>query len=62
MVLEVRNCIRGVLLCIAGLVFAHHSFAMFDTQNPVTLNGVVTVFEWTNPHSYIEIDVPDGGG
>lgn len=52
----------AVLLCIAGRVDAHHSFAMFDTQNTVTLTGVVTIFEWTNPHSYIEIDVPDGSG
>ena len=52
----------AALLCIAGRVDAHHSFAMFDTQNTVTLTGVVTAFEWTNPHSYIEIDVPDGGG
>jgi len=52
----------AVLLCLAGRVDAHHSFAMFDTQNTVTLTGVVTVFEWTNPHSYIEIDVPDGSG
>jgi hypothetical protein len=39
---------------------AHHSFAMFDTQNRVTLTGTVTQFQWTNPHAYIEIDVPDG--
>lgn len=38
---------------------AHHSFAMFDTANPITLTGVVTAFEWTNPHVYIELDVPD---
>jgi Family of unknown function (DUF6152) len=40
----------------------HHSFAMFDTTKPMTLTGVVTSFEWTNPHAYIEIDVsqPDG--
>lgn len=37
---------------------AHHSFAMFDTANPITLTGVVTGFEWTNPHVYIELDVP----
>jgi hypothetical protein len=36
---------------------AHHSFAMFDLANPVTVSGVVTAFEWTNPHSYIELDV-----
>lgn len=35
---------------------------MFDIANPVTLTGVVTVFEWTNPHSYIEIDVAADSG
>ena len=39
----------------------HHSFAMFDTTKSVTLTGTVTTFQWTNPHAYIEIDVPDGG-
>jgi len=43
-----------------GRVAAHHSFAMFDTANPVTLAGVVTDFQWTNPHVYIELDVADG--
>ena len=57
-----RNCIRGNLLLLPAPAFAHHSFAMFDTANPVTLTGVVTAFEWTNPHSYIEIDVPEGAG
>jgi Family of unknown function (DUF6152) len=37
---------------------AHHSFAMFDTAKRVTLVGTVTAFEWTNPHVYIELDVP----
>ena len=52
-------------LCLAGLAvamyaapaLAHHSFAMFDTTKQVTLVGTVTVFEWTNPHAYIELDV-----
>jgi hypothetical protein len=39
---------------------AHHSFAMFDTSNPITISGTVTAFEWTNPHVYIELDVPQG--
>jgi len=43
-------------------VLAHHSFAMFDTAKRVTLAGTVTAFEWTNPHAYIELDVPDEGG
>jgi len=53
------------LLAVAAgpvVVQAHHSFAMFDTSNRVTLTGTVTQFQWTNPHAYIEIDVPDGTG
>jgi hypothetical protein len=42
-----------------GRALAHHSFAMFDTANPLTLTGVVTDFQWTNPHVYIELDVPE---
>jgi hypothetical protein len=51
----------GVLILANPAVApAHHSFAMFDTANPVSLTGTVTAFEWTNPHAYIELDVPDG--
>ena len=46
----------------ATSAFAHHSFAMFDMSKKVTLVGTVTSFEWTNPHAYIEIDVPDEKG
>jgi hypothetical protein len=55
----------GVMALVVGLaspVFAHHSFAMFDMAKPVTITGVITSFEWTNPHAYIEVDVPDGKG
>ena len=47
---------------LAAPLSAHHSFAMFDTAKPITLAGVVTAFEWTNPHAYIEIDAADGKG
>jgi hypothetical protein len=54
------------LLCAAVVaaqpVLAHHSFAMFDTAKRVTMSGTVTAFEWTNPHAYIELDVPDEKG
>ena len=56
-----RNMIAGVLI-VAGPALAHHSFTMFDMTKHVTLVGTVTSFEWTNPHSYIEIDVPDDKG
>jgi hypothetical protein len=41
---------------------AHHSFAAFDTTKTVELKGVVVEFQWTNPHSWIELDVPGVSG
>ena len=38
---------------------AHHSFAMFDAQKTVTLQGTVKEFEWTNPHSWLRVMVND---
>jgi hypothetical protein len=42
-------------------VSSHHSFAMFDQSQRVTLKGTVTEFQWTNPHAFIEMDVADKG-
>jgi hypothetical protein len=49
-------------LLAAGPALAHHSFAMFDRQKEVTLKGTVKEFQWTNPHSFIEIETPDEKG
>jgi len=38
---------------------AHHSFAMFDAQKTVTLQGTVKEFEWVNPHSWLRVMVND---
>jgi NAD(P)H-flavin reductase len=40
---------------------AHHSFAMFDQKKIMTLEGTVHEFQWTNPHAFIELDVPGDG-
>jgi hypothetical protein len=50
----------GALLA-AMPVAAHHSFAMFDQKKIMTLEGTVHEFQWTNPHAFIELDVPGGG-
>ena len=39
---------------------AHHSFAMFDQKQIVTLAGKVHEFQWTNPHAFLEIDDTKG--
>jgi hypothetical protein len=44
---------------LAAPAFAHHSFAMFDADKTVTLQGTVKEFEWTNPHSWLRIMVED---
>jgi len=41
---------------------AHHSAAMFDHTKTVKLVGTVVQFGWTNPHSWISIDVPNEKG
>jgi hypothetical protein len=41
---------------------AHHSFALFDAQKSMTLEGRVKQFQWTNPHTWIELMVVDASG
>jgi len=41
---------------------AHHSLAPFDLSTEKTINGTVSKFEWTNPHSWIWVEVPNGKG
>ena len=46
----------GVLL-VSLPTAAHHSFAPFETDREVEVTGTVTEFEWSNPHSYVHLDV-----
>ena len=41
---------------------AHHSFAMFDGTKRMTLQGTVKDFQWTFPHCWIVLMVPDATG
>lgn len=50
------------LLAAAGPALAHHSYAMFDRDKELKLEGTIKDFYWTNPHSAIEIDVPNAAG
>lgn len=62
---------RATLSVIAGLLllplstnaWSHHSFsAEFDVGKPVTLEGTVQNFEWTNPHAWLHLEVKDAQG
>jgi hypothetical protein len=41
---------------------AHHSYAMFDVEKKVSVEGTVKQFMWTNPHSWIRMEVMDAKG
>ena len=56
-----RSALLLLVVCAAGAApaLAHHSFTMFDQAAPITITGVVSSVEWTNPHVYIELDLTE---
>jgi hypothetical protein len=59
--------IAGAAAAVAGVAgvtpaAAHHSFALFDAQKSMTLEGDVKQFQWTNPHTWIQLIVVDAAG
>jgi Family of unknown function (DUF6152) len=62
--MRIRNlgAILAVVTLMAGTTLAHHSFtAEFDQNKPIKLTGKVTMMSWSNPHSWIYIDVETNG-
>jgi hypothetical protein len=51
-----------MLLTLAPLAFAHHGNANYDTSKSITVKGVVTGFEFINPHVLIHWDAKDDSG
>ena len=49
--------ISGTLIAMGGAAMAHHSFAMFDDENQIGLEGVVQEFKYTSPHTFILLAV-----
>ena len=49
-------------LLAARPVVAHHSFAMFDLVKEITLVGTIKEVQFTNPHVWLQVLVPDGKG
>jgi hypothetical protein len=52
----------ALITAMPGLATAHHSFAAFNMTDQKTVTGVVKQVEWTNPHIWIWIEVPNDKG
>jgi len=51
-----------LVLLVSGPTRAHHGNSAYDESKPITLKGVVTEFDWVNPHTQIYFDVKDATG
>lgn len=62
--MRTRLLLAGSAIVMAAIpLAAHHSFAAeYDSSALITLKGVVSKVEWTNPHAYIYVDVKDEAG
>jgi hypothetical protein len=49
-------------VAFAAPLLAHHSYAMFDRDKDVVLVGTVKEWQWTNPHTWLVLDVLDDQG
>jgi hypothetical protein len=54
--------VGGALVAFGGAALAHHSFAMFDAEHPLDLEGTVQEFKFTSPHTFILLRVNVEGG
>ena len=52
----------GLSLGLSGLALAHHSFAAFDVTTQKEITGTVKKFDYTNPHTWVWLDVPNDHG
>lgn len=49
-------------VCQVSPAAAHHSSAMFDDQKLIEVTGVIREFQYTNPHSWLLVDVTNEDG
>jgi len=61
--MAIRNYVIGLAFAaVASGAAAHHSAAQFDTSRNVTVEGVITKFDWRNPHVYMALSVTAADG
>src|SRR5438876_3002012 len=52
----------ALLVAVALVAEAHHASVMFDSTKEITLEGTVKEFQYTNPHSWLLVDVTNKDG
>jgi hypothetical protein len=55
--------LAGALIAATSpAALAHHSNAMFDRTRTIEVKGAIREFQWTNPHTWIEMEIPGPAG
>jgi len=60
--MRLLRLLAPLLVLVGAAASAHHSTANFDRTKEQTITGTVSYFGFTNPHSFIDLDVPDATG
>jgi hypothetical protein len=57
---------QPIIAILIGLTstcaFAHHSAVIFDQDQEIVLEGVVSGYEWKNPHVYVYVNAENDSG
>ncbi len=61
-ILSVAGLLAALICAIAVPAFAHHSFGRYDMEKTSEIQGSVAKFEWSNPHSWLFVDVVSANG
>jgi len=56
------GALAAVILAAPGIVLAHHSFAKFDNQRTIELEGEIVAVHWQNPHVHLTVRGSTDGG
>ena len=59
---KILVCAFVAMVLVGTPCFAHHSAVMFDETKEITVKGMVKEFQYTNPHSWLLVDVKNNDG
>jgi hypothetical protein len=59
----IRSLVAATALLLGGgAALAHHSFARFDSSKEITIEGTISKWEWSNPHTWLYLVTRDAAG